>query len=377
MAKIIKDKVTGQTHEFPDDATSQEIESAMNSISPISENNNQSSQPSNILDHLKNILTSAKPDFIGENVGSGLMSNFFKTPEEKNLVKNIPQIATGVNLPTTTQKISQGVGEMLPQLMPAGAGSAKAIPKIGEEIAEFTTGASTKRSMITDILKGHDNLEEKASKDFIDVSTQAKNRGISKISLNEKDISSLKKYFPKTEASKDLLNSAKSGDYDALRDLQSDMYTRGKNALSSDLIADQNLGEEMLEKRDKINKLISEHLKNTGNIDLAEKLNGARNDWHTLQDTFYNKELPASIRKLVNNDTRKIPKNIATVLSEESKPISKLKDFIPGIDEKLKYVNSRKNVTKNISTALKIGIPSAALYGGAYEGTKYYGNNEE
>ena len=77
------------------------------------------------------------------NVISGLMSLMSRNPEQRNLIANLPQVATG-SQPTTSQKVEQSVGQTLPALMTGGG----ELPFISKElsavpvIGKFLSGAA-------------------------------------------------------------------------------------------------------------------------------------------------------------------------------------------------------------------------------------------
>jgi hypothetical protein len=218
----------------------------------------------------------------------------------------------------------------------------------------------TKKSIINNIWKTHDALENRAAAGFKQVSKEATNRGIDKVPMEKQNfnIEDLKEYFPNTKASAQLLSNAQTGDYNALRKVQSDLYTRGKKNLQSDFEAERDRGEEMLDRRNDVNQGISEHLKNTGNSDLSDILDSSRKDWKTLQDVYYNRNLSNSVAKLVDEDIRKVPKNLTDILQEDSKPMQKFRNFHPGLENAVKkHLLQKKAITG-------LGWGSAGLYGG-------------
>ena len=177
------------------------------------------------------------------------------------------------------------------------------------------------------------------------------------------NIDDIRDYFPNTKANNKLLENAETGDYDSLRKLQSDLYTRGKKNLQSDLQADRDRGEEMLDKRNDINQAISTHLKNTGNEDLGKILDSSIKDWRTLQDVYYNKNMNNAIKKLVNPDIRKIPNNLPNILKEKSIPMQKFKDFHPGLESAIKkYILQKTLSSKGLQYGLPAGIGGATVY---------------
>lgn len=325
---------------------------------------------------------------IGLNVASGLASSAMPEPQ-RNMMAQLPQIATGqpYGLP---QKAATAVGSMIPNVMAggesalgqmgAGAAMGAAQAKPGERMHDAATNALSTLAVFkgapyvaslfrqvnpTDtanlIQKGHDALKEQAENAFKDVSKGVHERGIATVPTQEIKFNGLRKYFPDTDEAKKLLNDAKTGNYNALRKVQSDLWTKATKNLRSDLEVDRMRGEEMLERRDKINNAISNHLQNTGNHDLDAVLNKARSDFHDLKDIYYSHP---TISKLVDEHTREIPENIFTTLKKNSVPLNRLKEFHPDISADINALNNKKN--------LKSSLKALGWSGGAL-GTTYLG----
>jgi hypothetical protein len=281
--------------------------------------------------------------------------------------KSITNLLEKITPEDTTQSINRLFGEPKYEGEALFRGGFRNIPTVypaGKlaSIVKPLSIASTKKSIKNSILKQHDELENKANKAFKDVSEQVNNRGINQISIDEMpeiDFELIKSYLPNTRQYKKLITGAEYGDYTSLRKLQSDLYTKGKKNLGSDLEADRIKGSEMLEKRDDINNTIQNHLNKTGNEDLAEKLNGARKDWRILQQTYYNENMNNSLIKLFDKNFRKVPNNLIDLLSEESIPMSNLLDFHPGLESKIKGYKRGQNI---FGKSIKYGIPAGAAY---------------
>lgn len=253
----------------------------------------------------------------------------------RGAVRNLPEIAGGKRMASALNPMNYG---------------AKEISKI--------------------ILKKHDELDKAASRGFSKVLKKVNQRGISEVPIKSELIDSLYEYFPKTKAAQKLLDNAKTGNYGALRKIQSDLYTRGKDAIKSPLIAEKDKGAEILEMRDNINQAISQHLQNTGNHDLDKLLNNSRQKYRKLQEIYYNPKMSNAIQDMVDTETRKIPSNLPEVLRENSKPMSKLKDFHPGLNNALR--------AQKISSLLrKLTLPALAGAFGAHEENKYFNKDNE
>ena len=227
---------------------------------------------------------------------------------------------------------------------------------------------STKKSIANAIIKPHDILENTASKGFQTVAQEVEKRNLPNVPIDQNLIGSLTDYFPKTKQAASLLNAASTGEYGALRKIQSQLYNSGKKNLNSPLDTDRMKGEEMFEKREDINQAISNHLQNLGQHDLNKTLNKARDDYKKLQEIYFNPNLNNAITNMVDKDIRKIPKNLVDVLTENSVPMKNLINFHPGLQEKI----SRHLVGRKIGSGLtKFSAPLGAGALGAYGTLKY------
>lgn len=230
---------------------------------------------------------------------------------------------------------------------------------------------TTKKTIQNNLLNKHDFLENRASNAFNHVSSEVNARGIDHIPLEhhlpDNFFEQAKHYFPNTRASVDLLSAAKTGNYNALRKMQGDLYKRAKKNLSSQFEADNLKGAEMLEKRNDINQTISNHLQATGHHDLSKLLDEARNDWSTLQKTYYNENVSNALIKMFDKNVRKIPKNLVNMLSEESIPMQNILDFHPGLEQEVMGHKIGQGVLKKMG---KYGVPAALTFGG-YEVGKH------
>lgn len=288
----------------------------------------------------------------------------------------LPQGITNAISKITPEDTSQAINQLFGEPKYAGEslmrGAARNLPGLipltkAGSLLNKSGAFATKKAIKNNLLNKHDELENRASDAFKLVSDEVNDRGINKIhGIHENQINDLKQYFPVTRASVNLINDAKSGDYNALRKVQTDLYSRAKKNLGSDFESDRLKGAEMLEKRNDINDMISNHLKNTGNHDLNELLNLARNDWSTLQNTYYNENMSNSLINMFNKKFRKTPKNLINLLSEESLPIKNLLDFHPGLDKKLGGYKVQQNVLKILKN---YGLPVGTALGG-YEYAK-------
>jgi hypothetical protein len=269
----------------------------------------------------------------------------------------------------TTQAINQLFGEPKYPGEAALRGGFRNIPALygaGKLATAIKPSAllTTKKNIKNSLLKPHDALESRANNAFKEVSNQVNSRGINQLPIEDMssvNFENMRSYFPATRQYDKLLTGAEYGDYNSLRKLQSDLYSKGKQNLGSNLEVDRMKGAEMLERRNDINEAISNHLIKTGNTDLADILQGARNDWRTLQNTYYNENMNNALVNMFNKQYRKVPNNLVDILGEESIPMKNLLDFHPGLETKV----NRYKVGQNIrGKAVKYGIPAAAAFAG-------------
>lgn len=269
---------------------------------------------------------------------------------------------------------NQGTGALI------GGTLGAAVPGVEKGIQAIKSSGllPTKKSLTSNIFNVHDALDNRAAEGFKAVSEGVNQRGITQVPIESSFIHDLKEYFPKTKQANALLESAASGDYNALRKIQSDLYTNAKSNLKSDLEVERMRAAEMLEKRDEINQAISNHLIDTGNMDLNEILNASRNDYRLLQDIYYNKNMPNALVKMVDSETRKIPNNLLTVLKEESKPMNKFLEFHPGLKESLNRYLSLEAIKKPLKKSAGItGLGALFGLGGNLAGMKVFQNKSE
>jgi hypothetical protein len=277
----------------------------------------------------------------------------------------------------TTQAINQLFGKPQYPGETLVRGIARNIPTIaGATSIIKPLLSSTKNAIKNTIIDTHDALENEAAQGFKTVSDEVNKRGISQVSINNQLLQGLSDYFPKTKQSAQLINDANTGDYNALRKIQSQLYTKGKQNLGSSLETDRMRGAEMFEKRDDINQAISDHLQNTGNNDLVGILNKARNDYRTLQNIYYNPNMNNAIVNMVNKNYRKIPNNLTNVLQEQSVPMQALRDFHPGLENALSKYQMQQNISSKIK---KYALPVAlgAVGAAGYEGAKHGLSNHQ
>jgi len=240
-------------------------------------------------------------------------------------------------------------------LMGAGIPAASKVLNIGEKgfekLGNFIKKTNPKNLMYS-IQRGADKMLSQSSDLFNLVRDEAKSSGM-KIPIQSNLFDEVEKYLSKTEANKRLIEKAKTGDYGAIHTLQSDLGKKGTKYLGSESGADNNLGEEVLETRDKINESVRDHFNQYGRPDLSKLLDEATSKFRRMKEVYYKHP---TIAKLVHHEDRIIPRNPLTPITEESKRTEELLKEHPEISESLSLIN-KLNKGKSLT---KWALPSVA-----------------
>lgn len=269
----------------------------------------------NLLEQLKRKAGEIAPTMPpGVNMASGILSMAFPG-KQGELVENLPQIVRGAQ-PTTSESVSQELGKLIPG---TGIGGAATV-KFGQGVKSLLTKVKPKE-LAYGIQKGHDQLLKQSKNIFDLIKSEVKTRGVNQIDLGKDVIQQAEKHLPQTRVNKELIAKAETGDYEAVHKLQSDLGKRGTKNLGSNLAADRDAGEEMLDIREKINDAIKNKFKQSGHEDLANHLEEANDIYRKLKKTYYSHP---TIAKLVHKESRKIPANPMKVFSEESVPMKRI-----------------------------------------------------
>lgn len=274
-----------------------------------------------------------------------------------NIINTLGHIGQGSIFGAMSQPDHPAEGAEMGAFAPAIIGALSRAPALFSKTSPQYLGS---------LLQGaHDDLLGSAKDLFNEVGSSVENRNIGQIPIRKSVFDQIENnnYLPNTLQNKKLLNNAKSGDYSSLRDLQSDLFSRGTAALKSNFQADINKGEEMMDVRDTINNSIIGHLEDTGNEDLADKLQDAVNKYRIVKQTYFSNKLPSAIKNMFHPDSREIPNNLLTTLSRNSIPINNLKSLNPVINEILSNANIKSNMLNTLKFFAKSAPFSAGTFG--------------
>lgn len=228
-----------------------------------------------------------------------------------------------------------------PGIKAVGGAAMKTVQKL-PQLKDFINTFKT-RSLIEPIQKGADKLLKQSSDIYDLVKERVLPEGVSKINLDSKLLEEAANHLPKTQASKALVEAARSGDYNALHELQSDLGKLGSDAKGGETYADRNKGEEILDTRSKINDAIRNTFKENDKGYLAKLLDEASDKYRKMHEIYYKHP---TIAKLVNPKTRIVPKNPMTALTEESERTKKLLEAHPELNRSIKNMKKLNTVKK-------------------------------
>jgi hypothetical protein len=242
----------------------------------------------------------------------------------------------------------------------AVAGSAgKLLTKL-PEVSKVLFSKVNPKEWVYGIQKAHDTAMKRAGDIYDFIKSEVKPRGVSNINIPTNILKEASDYLPKTRSSKQLIENAKTGDYEALHQLQSDLGKKGSENLSGDTYADRNMGEQMMDVRDKINEAIRSKFKAHGHEDLAKLLDEANKKYKSLKDIYYSHP---TVGKIVHPNIRKVPKNPEKVFQEESKSMEKLLQAHPEIVEGMKLSSTKQKIMKQLKRLGYTGLGLEALKG--------------
>lgn len=258
-----------------------------------------------------------------------------------------------------SQEDNRGLGGALGASI---GGIGAAIPESIDAIKSLTSSFTPRHA--ADLLqKQYNATDEALSSAFKHVGKIAEEEGVSKIPLNKKILSDIKEVGPKTGTFEKFVDKAKSGNYQDLRRLQTELFKRGNKANSSPLLSEQDVGARLHELRDKINEGISSHFEKKGKPELAQQLQEAMGGYKNLMRTYHSEP---TISKVVGEE-KKVPKSLNKKLLEDSAAMDRIRSEHPELTEKL-MAQSHKDKQKALVKAL---LPLAGT--GGFVGAGYYG----
>lgn len=198
-------------------------------------------------------------------------------------------------------------------------------------------------------------LTEKSGKIFDHIEDTLEKEGKNVISVDKDLIEKAKSML--SNKFNNIIEQAKTGDYKALRKLQSSLGAKERKGLASKNLGDIDQAENIGVVRDAINETIQKHLETNGFEDLAKALNKNRNDYAQIQKTYFSTPQLAK----VFGKSQKVPKNPKTLLTEESVEMKRFMSNHPEVKEALtKALKHDKKMKRLKSVGSVLGIGTTA-----------------
>ncbi len=297
--------------------------------------------------------------------GAGLFGKIFQGAKYASRAAKAPKALQGATSLGATGAIATPGGiedkskGALGALVLGTAG--KGVGKVAEKIPVLARGLFNKpvpEEAVKAVQKPYDRMLSTADELYGQVKQSINKRGI-KVPVDDSYLNQAHEIMGKTRANRKLIDAAKSGDYDAVHNLQSHLFKKGTKALSSDDLAVEKQGEEILDLRDKINEQLENTLLKSGHTDIAHVLRQGKKTYAKLMGTYFGPNLRKSIGKMVHHDIRLVPENPLKMFKENSVPMKSFLDKHPEISKQLKIDKEHEEASKLMKNIVLKGLPAS------------------
>lgn len=245
--------------------------------------------------------------------------------------------------------------------LPALAGGGAAVAKGASRIKKFLKEPDL-RQALKDTQKKVNTIDKQYGKTLDKIESEVDSRGLNNIPVDKQLISQAKQLLDKTPETKALIKEAEGGNYKALRAVQADLRVMGENALSNKLSTERKIGKQAMSVRDRLNKGIEDYFESSGNKDLADDLGATRQGYKNMKDIYFS--TPALAKAF--GKSQRIPKNPATLLTEDSAEMTKFFKAHPEMKVIADKFLSHKDKMKKLKWALSV-LGGGATAGGTYK----------
>jgi hypothetical protein len=154
-------------------------------------------------------------------------------------------------------------------------------------------GKTPTNEMVGEILQKNFNKSYQEAAGLLNqAGTEAKKIGIDVLKtgrgtpLNKSFWGELSHNMDTAKSTKDLIKQAKTGNFDALRKLQSDMGKRSNWLKSKDTSADYDMGKNLGELRDSLNDYIENHFEKSGYENISNMIKEGMNKYRQVMQTY-------------------------------------------------------------------------------------------
>lgn len=297
--------------------------------------------------------TSSFGETVGRGLGSLAGNITAAAPIVAGTVAALPEMAVaapilGAGLAGGLEKkggLLERGGSALEEMIGVGAGlAAKPLARLTK--ASFVTPTNEEVGEI--LLKNYNKAHDYATGLLKQAGKEAKELGIDVLKtgrgtpLDKSFWSELTHNMDTSKATKELIKKAKTGDYEALRRLQSDVGLRQRKALSSDKLAEQDIGKILKEKRETINNYIQEHFENKGVPSISDKIKEGMNKYRELMYAYENPIVAKAI-----GPKEDISESLLKTTMRTSKPMKALRAANPEL-QPLHQIIKDKNTLKKL-----------------------------
>lgn len=167
------------------------------------------------------------------------------------------------------------------------------------------------------------------------------------------------------KSTKDLIKNAKSGDFDALRKLQSDMGKRSNWLKSKDTSADYDMGKNLGELRDSLNSYIENHFEKSGYENISKMIKEGMDKYRQVMQTYKDPLIAKAI-----GPEEEISEGLLKRTMKSSKTMKQLREANPELAP-LHQIIKDKQALQKLGITGGGGLPSFAAL-------KYlFGNNKQ
>ncbi len=237
--------------------------------------------------------------------------------------------------------------------IPAGLKGLKEGGKLG--LAAITR-SPTPRKAADVIQSSYEAAHKIATQPLNEAKKLAYENNIGPIRIKPALLDDVPKILGKEEGVMRLLNKARSGDFEALDKVQSDLKKEYRILSSPDKShADRLLGKDANSLADKILDGMKLHAEYKGHKNIANLITQGKKNYAELAELYLSNP---TVSKLVGKE-KVVPKNLLSKLESDSAYFNRLKTEIPSIGKMLKVRESQKKLKK----AVKVGTSLA--HGGA------------
>ncbi len=304
--------------------------------------------------------------------GGGLLGKMFQGAQSLSAASKIPKALQNPTALAATGAVSTP-GDIENRGMAALGGAAlggagqlayKGGEKLAEKVPAFFRGLTTKSTpeeLILSVQKPHDLLEKTADELYGQVRHLMGERNV-KVNINPSILDEILEYpSMHSKTHRELVQKAKDGDYEALHTLQSSLYRKGSKDVAHGDSVIETRGENLLDLRKRINKELERDLLKQGHTDIAHVLRQGKEVYKKLQDTYYHKDLPKNIGKLVHPDLRLTPENPEKLFQQNSVPMSRFLEQHPDAAKHVKEIKEKQEAIKQLNSLLLKGAVASGL----------------